>query len=52
VALMHLVELMRESGMTLLDVQWQTDHLESLGATEVPREQYFRLLAAALSAKG
>ena len=40
VALMALVQLMRESGMTLLDVQWQTEHLESLGATEVGRRQY------------
>ena len=51
VALMHLVELMRSSGMTLLDVQWRTDHLESLGATEVTRERYFRLLANALGTR-
>jgi len=49
VALMALVELMRERGMTLLDVQWRTDHLESLGAVEVPREQYLALLADALA---
>jgi leucyl/phenylalanyl-tRNA--protein transferase len=48
VALMALVQLMRDSGMTLLDVQWQTDHLGSLGATEVGREQYLALLADAL----
>jgi len=35
VALMALVELMRKTGMTLLDVQWRTEHLASLGAVEV-----------------
>lgn len=48
VALMALVTLMRESGMTLLDVQWCTDHLRSLGAVEIPRGEYLRLLAAAI----
>jgi leucyl/phenylalanyl-tRNA---protein transferase len=49
VALMALVELMRRTGMTLLDVQWQTDHLNSLGAVEVSRSQYLTLLAEALA---
>lgn len=48
VALMRLVELMRGSRMALLDVQWLTDHLESLGAIEVSREEYLRRLAEAL----
>jgi leucyl/phenylalanyl-tRNA--protein transferase len=48
VALMALVALMRESGMTLLDVQWRTDHLASLGATAIPRDRYLALLADAL----
>jgi leucyl/phenylalanyl-tRNA--protein transferase len=48
VALMSLVQLMRETGMTLLDVQWCTDHLESLGAIKVGRERYLALLADAL----
>jgi leucyl/phenylalanyl-tRNA--protein transferase len=48
VALMALVELMRETGMTLLDVQWRTDHLASLGAIEIGRAQYLALLADAL----
>jgi leucyl/phenylalanyl-tRNA--protein transferase len=48
VALMALVELMRQTGMTLLDVQWQTKHLESLGAVEIARERYLALLAEAL----
>jgi leucyl/phenylalanyl-tRNA--protein transferase len=49
VALMALVQLMRDTGMTLLDVQWQTDHLASLGAVEVPRARYLELLADALA---
>jgi leucyl/phenylalanyl-tRNA--protein transferase len=49
VALMFLVRLMRETGMTLLDVQWRTDHLESLGAIDVDRAEYLNLLAAALA---
>ena len=48
VALMALVELMRKTGMTLLDVQWRTEHLASLGAVEVGRDQYLALLAEAL----
>jgi len=49
VALMALVELMRGAGMTLLDVQWRTDHLASLGAIEVDRRHYLGLLAEALA---
>jgi leucyl/phenylalanyl-tRNA--protein transferase len=48
VALMALVDLMRTTGLTLLDVQWQTAHLASLGAIEVPRARYLSLLADAL----
>ncbi len=48
VALLALVQLMRESGMTLLDVQWCTGHLASLGAIEVRRARYLALLADAL----
>jgi leucyl/phenylalanyl-tRNA--protein transferase len=48
VALLQLVELMKVSAMTLLDVQWRTDHLGSLGAIEVPRSEYLLLLERAL----
>lgn len=48
VALMFLVRTMRETGMTLLDVQWCTEHLASLGAVEVQRTRYLTLLAEAL----
>ena len=48
VALMALVDLMRSSGMTLLDVQWCNQHLASLGAIAIPRSAYLARLAAAL----
>lgn len=48
VALMALVDLMRSSGMTLLDVQWCNEHLASLGAIAIPRSAYLTRLAAAL----
>jgi leucyl/phenylalanyl-tRNA--protein transferase len=47
VALMALVDLMRTTGMTLLDVQWCTEHLASLGAIAIPREDYLSRLADA-----
>jgi leucyl/phenylalanyl-tRNA--protein transferase len=50
VALMALVDIMRSARMTLLDAQWQTPHLASLGATEVPRQEYLARLAVATSA--
>jgi leucyl/phenylalanyl-tRNA--protein transferase len=48
VALVHLVTLLRDGGAGLLDVQWQTGHLASLGGVEVSRERYLDLLADAL----
>ena len=48
VALMHLVQLMTLEGMELLDTQWRTDHLESLGCIAIPRENYLQLLASAI----
>jgi leucyl/phenylalanyl-tRNA--protein transferase len=48
VALVSLVSLMREAGMTLLDTQWCTAHLASMGAVEIPRVEYLRRLADAV----
>jgi len=48
VALMALVDLMRTSGMRLLDVQWCTEHLASLGAIAIARTEYFAMLADAI----
>ncbi|TPW14037.1 MAG: aat [Acidimicrobiaceae bacterium] len=41
---------LRDTGAKLLDVQWATEHLVSLGAVEVPRAEYLRRLAEALDA--
>lgn len=49
VALMHLVDVLRADGVVLLDTQWCTDHLASLGCVEVPRQEYLGLLDAALA---
>jgi leucyl/phenylalanyl-tRNA--protein transferase len=48
VALIGLVEQLRAAGARLLDVQWATPHLRSLGAVEVSRAEYQDLLAEAL----
>jgi len=50
VALVGLVELLRDehADRRLLDVQWVTPHLASLGAVEVPRDRYLALLKGAL----
>lgn len=48
VALMALGDLMRTSGMPLLDVQWCTDHLVSLGAVALARQDYLARLADAV----
>jgi leucyl/phenylalanyl-tRNA--protein transferase len=50
VALMHLVEAMRDVEGALLDVQWQTAHLSSLGVVEVSRDRYLRALDVAVHA--
>ena len=48
VALVSLVERLRAGGGTrLLDVQWCTPHLASLGAVAIPRSRYLELLSAA-----
>jgi leucyl/phenylalanyl-tRNA--protein transferase len=49
VALVALVDLLRAGGGALLDVQWTTPHLASLGAVDVSRERYLELLADAVS---
>jgi leucyl/phenylalanyl-tRNA--protein transferase len=50
VALVALTEIVfaDDDPRRLIDVQWATPHLESLGICEVPREDYCRRLAAAL----
>ncbi len=48
VCLAHLVAHLREHGFTLLDTQFQNDHLQRLGCVEIPRAAYRRRLEAAL----
>lgn len=49
VALMGLVQVLSADGSPrLLDVQWQTDHLASLGTVEVTRAEYRERLDRAL----
>jgi leucyl/phenylalanyl-tRNA--protein transferase len=48
VALYNLVERMKKQGMQLLEVQFMTDHLQTLGATPIDRDEYLGRLAAAL----
>ena len=50
VALMALVDLLSDGTPSrLLDVQWPTPHLRSLGVVSVARERYLRMLGRALS---
>src|SRR6266849_988344 len=48
VALAALVSRLRERDFVLLDVQYVTPHLASLGAVEIPRREYERRLSDAL----
>lgn len=48
VALTHLVARLRRGGFHLLDTQFMTSHLASLGAIEISRETYHRALEQAL----
>ena len=52
VALAWLVARMKVGGYALLDCQFMTAHLASLGAVNVPRERYVALLSAALGGGG
>jgi leucyl/phenylalanyl-tRNA--protein transferase len=49
IALVALVERLRERRFTLLDTQWITPHLEKFGAIEIPRPQYLHLLNTAVN---
>jgi leucyl/phenylalanyl-tRNA--protein transferase len=47
-ALVHLVQRMLDRKMILLDVQFMTPHLRSMGAVEIPRREYERRLQQAV----
>ena len=52
VALAHLAARLILGGFQLLDAQFITDHLASLGAEEIPRAVYLERLAGALAVEG
>ena len=52
VALVELVRWLGDTGAELLDVQWATPHLASLGVVEVPRADYLELLRSAVGDDG
>jgi leucyl/phenylalanyl-tRNA--protein transferase len=45
VALVALVRSLAAAGVRLIDVQFATEHLRSLGARDVPRSEYLERLA-------
>jgi len=47
-ALCHLVSLLKQNGYRLLDTQFITPHLASMGGIEIPRRRYLQLLKNAL----
>ena len=49
IALLALVERLREKRFTLLDTQWLTPHLQKFGAIEIPRTKYLEVLNNAVS---
>ncbi|MFZ2446485.1 MAG: leucyl/phenylalanyl-tRNA--protein transferase [Syntrophobacteraceae bacterium] len=48
VALVHLVELVRDLGFHFIDCQTTTEHLKRFGAREIPREEFMERLARAI----
>lgn len=48
VALVALVNFLRDNDFMLLDTQWVTPHLLKFGAYEIPAKEYRRLLKSAL----
>ena len=49
VALVALADGLRDGRQRLIDVQWATPHLCSLGVSEIPRHQYLRHLPELLA---
>jgi leucyl/phenylalanyl-tRNA--protein transferase len=48
IALVHLVDRLKQLGFLLIDCQARTEHLIRLGAEEIPRTRFLRLLAEGL----
>ena len=49
VALVALVSALEDTGATFIDVQWPTDHLATLGVSEITQGSYFTRLREALA---
>jgi leucyl/phenylalanyl-tRNA--protein transferase len=49
IALVALVERLRERGTSLLDTQWMTGHLKQFGGFELARNDYHTVLARSLA---
>jgi leucyl/phenylalanyl-tRNA--protein transferase len=50
--MVRLIGWALETGLSLIDVQMLTPHLASMGAVEVGREEYLRLVAEAAEGGG
>lgn len=49
ISLVYLVSLLRHNGFTLLDTQFQTEHLSQFGTIEITRANYQHLLSMAMN---
>lgn len=49
VALVHLVNRLKERGFVLLDTQFMNSHVRQFGACEIPRAEYLQELASAIN---
>ena len=49
VALVTLVERLRQRSFVMLDTQWQTPHLQQFGTREIPRAEYLEILERAVA---
>lgn len=48
IALVYLVDWIKQNGITLLDCQFMTEHLKQFGAKEISQQEYLSLLDNAL----
>lgn len=48
ICLVHLVKRLKQSGFTLLDTQFTTEHLKTFGAIEIPKDAYLERLKEAV----
>ena len=49
IALVHLVAILKDRGFILLDTQFTSDHLETMGVIEISRKNYLKQLKNALA---